>query len=454
MKSIKIVLFSFALVIAFTACSDESSTLGGEWVSSDFSSVVTDTCAVKLSTVESDSVETSNLSSVQVGHYKDNNVGDVTTEAFVEYANAYFLRAYNVSYTLDSATIKIKWQGDFVGDTTKVLPINIYELSQNITLNQMTGGLYNSSAAVPWYPTKLAQINTYVYPSSTKKQYEYRLPDSIGQRFLDKVLNSQGQNVMKDQNDFRQYFRGLAFVPCGKPGILPNIQKNDSSLVLTVYYRGDNSTAEQKLVFKPTNPSFTKVIQDVSGSKLAEFSTLPYNNAVPSYDSGNVSFVQSTTGYYTKVEFPTLSNLLRTGQMVSITSAILYLYPAIGTYSNDTNPLPKQLSAYTASFNNATTSQLKSGTGSNATAQTGNLQTVIGVPDIKYYTYDLTSYMQSNLSASDNDKQNIQLTFPTANANTSCKYLMFSNPSYNNGSINYRTKVVIKYTTYNSNKVM
>jgi|WetSurMetagenome_2_1015567.scaffolds.fasta_scaffold44966_2 hypothetical protein len=453
MKSIKIVLFLIVVATAFTACSDESSTLGGGWVSSDFKSVVTDTCNVQLSTVKLDSVATSNLSSVQVGHYKGNNVGDINAEAFIEYNCAYFNRDYNTSYTVDSTTIKLRWQGDFMGDTTKVLPIKIYELSRNITLDN-DGNLYNISPAISTYPKEWAQINTYVYPTLTKKQYEYRLPDSIGWRFLNKVLNTQGQNLMKNQQLFREYFRGLAFVPGDGVSILPNIQKGDSSLVLTIYYRADNNTSEQKLTFTPTTPSFSKVTQNVSSSNFSDFCNNPTNNTVVSYNTGNMSLTQGTTGYYTKIEFPNLPGLSLYGQVVSVTSATLYLYPAVGTYSRDLNTLPKELNAYTASSDNAISSVLKSGTGTNATTQNGNLKTDSDNPDIQYYSYDLTSFMQSNLSASNNSRQNIQLTLPSSSNNISCKPVLFSNQLFNNGSRNYKTKVVIKYTVYNSNKVM
>ena len=453
MKSIKIVLFLIVVATAFTACSDESSTLGGGWVSSDFTSIQTDTCTVQLSTVKVDSIATSNLSSVQVGHYKNNNVGDIKAEAFVEYNCASFSSESDRTYSLDSATIKLRWKGDFMGDTTKVLPIKIYELTQNITLDN-DGSLYNISPAVPHYSKEWAQINTYVYPSMTKEQYEYRLPDSIGRRFLNEVLDTQGENIMKNQELFREYFRGLAFIPSDGANILPNIERGDSSLVLTVYYRVDNNTTEQKLAFTPTTPCFSKVIQNVSNSNLSEFNNDPTDNTVVSYKSGNVSLTQGTTGFYTKVEFPTLSGLLAGGQMVSITSAKLYLYPAIGTYSNEFNPLPKQLNAYTASYNNATSSVLTSGSGTNATTQNGNLTTDTNNSSIQYYSFDLTSFMQTNLSASKNDLQNLQLTLPTSSNNVSCKPIFFSNQLYNNISSNYKTKVVILYTVYNSNKVM
>lgn len=441
---------SLALIAVFTACRDESSTLGSNWVSSELKSVITDTCTVKLTTIMADSVNTSNLSSVQVGHYKDKNYGDITAKAFIEYASAYFTAGEDVKYSIDSTTIKIKWTGEFMGDTTQVLPIKMYELKQNITLDD-NGYLYNKSPAIQCSTTPLGQFNAYVRPSSTSKQYEYKLPNSLGQKFLDKILDSQGMPTMQNQTYFREYFRGIAFIPETTNNIIPSIARNDSSLVITVYYHGDNNANEQQLQIKPTTPCFSKIIQNKTDSKLAVFDNHPDDNMVVSSKTGNMSFIQSSTGFYTKIEFPFLDGLHVLGETVSITAAKLYIYPVRGTYSDALNPLPTSVSMYSASPDNTTSSQLKNSTGT--TAQTGNLSTVSdGDPETKYYEFDLTSFLQTNLFLAPMYRQNLQLTFPSSSINTSCKGILISDQNYDNGNYNYKTKLVIRYTAYNSNK--
>ena len=452
MRSIKLAFLSLALIAVFTACRDESSTLGSNWVSSELKSVITDTCTVKLTTVMADSVNTSNLSSVQVGHYKDKNYGDITAKAFVEYASAYFTAGEDVKYSIDSTTIKVKWTGEFMGDTTQVLPINMYELKQNITLDD-DGYLYNISPAVQCSTTPIGQFNAYVHPNSKSTQYEYKLPNSLGQKFLDKIIDNQGMPTMQNQNDFREYFRGIAFIPETTNNIIPSIAKNDSSLVITIYYHGDNNSDEQQIQFKPTTPCFSKIIQDKTDSKLAVFDNHPDDNMVVSSKTGNMSFIQSSTGFYTKIEFPFLDGLHQLGETVSITAATLYIYPVRGTYPDVLNPLPTTVSMYTASPDNTTNSQLKNSTGT--TTQTGNLSTASdGDSDTKYYAFDLTSFLQTNLFLAPMYRQNLQLTFPSSSINTSCKGILISDQNYDNdnGYDNYKTKLVIRYTAYNSNK--
>jgi hypothetical protein len=115
------------------------------------------------------------------------------------------------------------------------------------------------------------------------------------------------------------------------------------------------------------------------------------------------------------------------------------------------NPLPTSVSMYSASPDNTTSSQLKNSTGT--TAQTGNLSTVSdGDPETKYYEFDLTSFLQTNLFLAPMYRQNLQLTFPSSSINTSCKGILISDQNYDNGNYNYKTKLVIRYTAYNSNK--
>lgn len=444
MKLIKWAFLSLAMFSVFTACRDESSTVGDGWLSSELRSAYTDTCTVKLSTILADSVNTSNISSIQVGHYKDSYYGDLTAKGYVEYGYGYFTANEDVKYSLDSMTIKVKWKGDFMGDTLQVLPIRMYELRKNIELHD-DGYLYTTSSTP--YGTLLGSFNAYVYPSQTKAQYEYRLPDSIGQRFLNKILDSQGLETMRKQSVFREYFRGVAFVP-GVTNIITNIDKNDSSLVMTMYYHGDNSTTQQSVIFSPTTPSYSSVTQDKTGTPLALFDKKPDESTVVSSETNNISYIQSSTGLYTKIEFPFLSNLCLQGEMASITAAVLYLYPVRGTYNADSNPLPKSLAVYTANATNVTGSQLSNSMGT--ATQTGNLTSDQNDPDTQYYTFDLTSFLQTNLTAIGNNVQHLQLTFPSSSINTSCKGVLFGNQLYDNGE-NYKSKLVVRYTVYNSN---
>lgn len=90
------------------------------------------------------------------------------------------------------------------------------------------------------------------------------------------------------------------------------------------------------------------------------------------------------TGIYSEIEFPHLNNLLEQGDIVSIESAVLYLYSAQGSYGK-VNSLPSELRLYTVNENNVLESQVYESSGT--TVQTGNL--VVDQENLNTY-YSLT----------------------------------------------------------------
>ena len=181
------------------------------------------------------------------------------------------------------------------------------------------------------------------------------------------------------------------------------------------YHRTLESSTEHELVFKPsTTQNFNKVKYDRSNTPLSLL-TLENEELISSL-SLNQTYVQGLTGLYTKIEFPYLNSLLEEGDMVTIESGYLYLYPVRGSYGGDI-PLPTTLSLYTADENNVTGNALTDILGTSV--QTGSLTTDDLLHRNTYYTFDITSFLQSNLGAIGINKQNLQLFLPEEKINTS-----------------------------------
>jgi len=87
----------------------------------------------------------------------------------------------------------------------------------------------------------------------------------------------------------------------------------------------------------------------------------------------------------------------------------LVIYPVKGTFSK-LNPLPTNLSMYVSDENNVTQGYITNYSGESL--QTGNLVTdeLFGIDT--YYTYDITSFLQSQLGAFGIYKRNLKLTVP------------------------------------------
>ncbi|WP_321423914.1 DUF4270 family protein [uncultured Bacteroides sp.] len=437
----KKILFFISLVtlLICTSCHDELSTLGNNWVESDLKNVQTDTCTVRMSTVLLDSINTSNKSVAQIGYYKDDIWGKISGSSYVEYSPSTFTPDENLSYRFDSLTISMKCNGDYVGDTLAPLKVHLYELTENLELNT-SGYLYNNSN-VSYQSTPFSTINIQPKPNG-KNHLEYRLSDDLGKLWFNKMLSRSDDFTSSD--NFRKYFKGIAFVPDeSSDKSLMGFAINDSSLCINLYYHelGESAT-DLTVKFTPSTPNYNKVNHDRSNTPLQLLNS--GTTVLASDKMSNVAYVQGLTGLYTKIEFPYLNNILEAGQMVSIESATLYLYPVKGSYGV-LNPLPSSLALYQSNENNVTEDQIKDVLGSSV--QTGSLITDNDLHENTYYSFNITSFLQSSLGTIGVNKKNLQLVIPEDKINSSYQSVVFGDMKHPQSQV----KLSILYKVYKTN---
>jgi len=430
---------SLVSLLLCSSCKDETSTLGDNWLESDLKNVQVDTCTVKMSTVLLDSIETSNKSIAQIGYYDDSMWGKISSSSYIEYRPATISRNENNTYSFDSLTISLKCNGEYVGDTLAPLKIQLHELTDNITLNE-SGYLYNNSN-VGYNPVPFSTITVRPKPK-WKNVLEYRISDDLGKKWFNKML--EGSTDFSSADNFRNYFKGIAFIPdeSSNKSII-GFGVSDSSMCITLYYHqiGESLTSST-VKLTPTTPQFVKVKHNRENTPMQLFDK--QTTVLESEKTNNISFVQGLTGIYTKIEFPYLNNLLLEGKMVSIESAKLYLYPVTGTYSY-LNPLPPSLSLYQANENNVTESQIKDVLGTSV--QTGSLTKDDEFHVNTYYSFDITSFMQSNLGKLGINRKNLQLVLPEDKINTTFQNVVFGDMKHPQSKV----KLSILYKVYKTN---
>ncbi len=430
-------VFLILIIPLVIACADDSSDVGGKWVDSSFRNVLVDTCTVQLSTILTDSITTSGDSITQIGRYSDNYRGFIQSAFFTEYNVASTTFSPDKRYVFDSITISLTYSGDYLGDTLLFRPgISIHRLTENL---ELTSGnyLYNTSS----FSYNKTPITTFSYrpKPNSKETFEVRLPDEFGKEFFELV---EKQSIFLDNQDrFRQHFPGLTLVPDDSGSCITGFAVNDTSMCVKMYYREiHTSTVERTLTFTPrTNYCFTKASQDFTGSPFDGI-LAGTNHAVPSASTQNISYLQGLSGVYSKLEFPYLNNLRSQGTMVVIESAVLYLYPVQGTYG-DNIPLPESLTLYTADENDVAQGVITDSSGEQV--QTGNLVT----DDVHsiYYSFDVTSFMQSNLGTSGMNRQNLMLMLPTEKFLTTVQSLILGDNNHEKNNIKLR----ILFKVYN-----
>ena len=107
------------------------------------------------------------------------------------------------------------------------------------------------------------------------------------------------------------------------------------SIVLRIYYHEPGVVVVQKTAdFTIMNPillSSTRSLQTEPAHQLNPL--IRINPEIPSTASGNQAFFQPITSLYTKLLFPTISNLLAYQDYLAVMKAALVIKPVQGTYS-------------------------------------------------------------------------------------------------------------------------
>lgn len=435
----KLIAVVTGVLVAFCSCQDENSSLGQSLVESSFRNVYTDTCTVDISTILMDSIATLGDSVCQVGYYNDSVFGKVKASYFAEFNANSFSPDKEKTYVFDSITLNLQPSGHYWGDTLAAQRVYVYPLRR--TFPTLTGtSLYNTSV-IPVEDSPLFSFHYTPHPGK-KKLLEVRIPDSFGQQLFDDMMNEK--DFFDTQDKFRAYLHGLALVPDEAGSCVTGFMVNDSSLYIRMYYHVlDYVRTDYEMDIKVnTEYAFTHVDHDRTATPLAALSKGGALYATSSSQTGKRAYLQGLTGIYNAIEFPYLNQLMTEGDIVSIESAMLYLYPARGSYGV-VNQLPATLRLYVADDNNNTVDQIYDSMGT--TIQDGSLTVDEMQKRDTYYSFDLTSFMQANLGSWGINRQKLFLILDDNDFVCTFGQVVFSNDrTQGSGQI----KLDIRYKTY------
>ena len=421
-------------------CRDENSQLGASLVDSSFSNYFTDTCMVDISTVLLDSMVTRGDSICQIGYYQDDTWGKVRAAYYAEFSTASFTPDGNHSYRLDSLVLCMRHSGHYWGDTLTQQRIAVYQLKYPIDLSD-DEDLYNSTQL----PLEETPVHTFTLrPRTGEPETVYiHLPDQWGEELLERLVEQD--EVFDSQDNFRNEFPGLAFVPEENGSCITGYLVNDSSTVITLYYQDiGTTTTDNSLTFKVnTDNAYTGIRHDRTGTPLASIQS-GVENAVHSYDLGDRAYMQGLTGFYNQIEFPTLNGLQSAGEIVSIESAILYLYPVKYSYGR-TNQLPSEMRLYITDENNVLEDYVYGDDG--VTVQTGNLVTDEMYGSDTYYSFDLTTFARNNFGAIGMHRQRLLLSLTDDVTATTFDQAIFTNEL----ELDRHCKLEVRFKVYAEN---
>jgi hypothetical protein len=422
------ILFLFFFSIIFSSCVEDDFSLGSEALSSDFKTIVTDTCTVILSTAQDDSIVTSGLNVAWIGNYRDSYFGKITCSSYMAFSYPGDKSGKIKNSVFDSVMLTMQIDSDYYGDTTQRQTISIYKLNQLIEKDDY-GYLYDiSTASVD--PNPLTTFSFGPRPKRNKK-YEIRLPDDFGKDLLTKFLENADE--VSDEDHFEDYFKGFAFLPdTSKGNSINSFFIKDSSVCITIYYHVNfgSRTDQEIIICENKDLQFNHVDHDKTGTPIENL--LSKGKELVSSKTGNQAYIQNLTGIYAYVSFPYLNLLQQIGDYVELKSAVLYVPPVSNSYEDKT-PLADAISV-TAVYESG--KQVSLG---NTEAQTVELYYDYS----KFFPITVTSYLDEQMGTVNIDKLKLKLKISRNEVTNDLKRIVIGDMDNSKSKIKVRIKLLV-----------
>lgn len=440
----------FLLCVLFLgSCMSDDFSVGNNLVSVKGRSMLIEDCTVALETHLSDSSVTTGLSRVFEGKYNSSDFGVITAHSYFNfnppnYNTSEFGSNATVTVKFDSISLILKYDDFSYGDTTQMQTLNIYKLKQIIELDEKSQLYSTSSVPAETDPWVSYQFNRPEEHWDNDSTLELRLPDEFGLELI--TLMQTQSNLLETYENFLTYFKGIKL----SPGINDNAAVNsfvlnDEYPIIRLHYTtiGAVTTEENKIdMTVNTSTAFSQIETDRSNTLLHSLSN---SNPLTSVETDNKVYLQGLTGLYTKLNFPDLNEILKLGDQVIISSAILYVFPVSGTY-NDFTPLPANLSLnYLNEEGKAIDIYIDASTTS---VQSGTLVEDKIYNRNTYYAFDVTSYLQYELGMIGMYKSSLQLFLDDTEKNNTLKSLVLGDSSFSTEE--NRVKLIIYVIVYDN----
>lgn len=406
----------FVFIIAFLAsCKNDAGnfTIGDDLVKSETTVAMSDSFSIALSTVVLDSVATSNTSTALIGKYSHSSIGSTEVNYYMN-----FDLSTNISQIvtrgsvsdskkldqLDSLTVKLPYSGFSIGDTTQLVTFNIYRLSDELEIPRSLNYQYNTNS-YPHEDTPLGSIT--FLPEPSKDSIEIRLDDQLAEEIMQFVYDNATE--VSSSDDFREYLKGFVIAPAENTNVILGFNTDNIQMKLYTYDVTSVVTEkETSFTISTENTDFNAVTADRSGTDFEGL--INQREDVGSSRTGHITYMQGSTGVYTKVTFPSLNSIYDYGESVLI-RAELILVPSL---QNDFRNLPSTLNFYaTSEPRNNLGSAISTTTSSGASVAVSASLISNTVTGEYYYFANISDYLKEQLQGNFFDtKQGLLIGFP------------------------------------------
>ena len=408
----KYIWFLFLFITLFTSCQTDN--LEGDFVvGSDYLSInnkvlLIDTLTVEVSTINFDSLVTSNQSRILIGNYTDPILGKVKSESYLELTpDTYNLGSSSdtetVNYVFDSIAMILKYDRYYYGDTTKTQTLNIHQLTQKIKPNIDDDSFYNNST-LTHYSNSIGSRTFYPRPIG-KDSVNIQMDASFGKNLFDKLKN----NAFTSSDEFNDYFRGIVIKPSTANS--SNVVGFTTACVMRMYYRQANANSEETYTKDFKIADLTKQFNNISLDKTGTIiENLPDSRGKLSSElTNNSAFVQSGTGVACRIDFPFIKQLKYISEKGAIVDAELIIKP-IKNSASALYPIKDSLQVYECDHLNRISKILTNSDGSQKLAKLNNTPDEFN--ENIGYTINIGSFLHQEMKKTYANKSSLILTFP------------------------------------------
>jgi hypothetical protein len=446
-------IFVILLSTSFFAC-EQSKNIGFDLVKKENVRVIeSDTFTVKVSTVQGATTLTKNAGVLLCGKYQDPDFGLVEASLFTQFLPT-FDQISTVSVgdkplNFDSVTVNFGYYSKY-GVTNKKQKFHLHRL---ITQDLSDGTDYTINSTSPYDPSPLATIELMGDTIAKRGVLTYNLVTSAnkpeqtlfagGQLLGNELMNFARNNSFKSA--ITGNFRGFTLIPdnADDAGVMGFYGDFNSKLIIHYSQKeartGKPDTTIKRVVeFYPTNAKFNRIQKNRQNTQIQDLITEQQSKDI-SLTNG-IAYLQAGLGIQIKVEFPTLKNIKRLGN-VGVNRAELIIRPKVT--SLDIYKAPEFLTLYeTNASNNIQTRTDNNGVTSNITIIPDRTNSPLVPFDTfeELYRISMPNQIQRILS---DITQNPALLITPSNNIGSVQRLIFDQKN-----VDYRIKLRVIYTVF------
>ncbi|MBN2745063.1 MAG: DUF4270 family protein [Marinilabiliaceae bacterium] len=396
--------------------------VGGQFIESSTYAEMIDSVSIRFSTIRLDSIQTSGMGVALVGTHLQPGVGTSSAHSYM--AMTYAAGIPNEKEIFDSLTMVLKYSGYCKGDTMQPFMLDVYRMSEKLeSKNTDKTNYYFNNQSFTHDADPVGSHTFWPQPNVGKRIVEFRLSEELGQEVWTYMNTKPAEGTT-----IEDVFNGFVLKgdhPDNKA--LLGFSMSDTLGYIKVYSHKVGSEIQEisrRITLKSASYQFNHIDLELENIQMAEeieSGEYSENDRWSEFDNQGMSFTHAGTGFRTRVDIPYLERLVGFKDIGRFVKAVLYVRPAVGTY--ELKKLPSAISIGLLSKVNGVEQYY---TDSNNQTLTGNLVTDGSENIDTYYSYDVTSYLNTMLSNYEYYKDyGLVLTIPSETFNSSVDGIAF-----------------------------